>query len=102
METAATPLHWAAWYGCEPVVEALLECGAPIEAGDGTFNSTALQWAAHGAVQGHHSYSGHHAIVERLLKAGASTDTVDRPTGDIRIDALLEGKCGSELLNDDL
>ena len=91
-EMGGTPLHWAAWYGCEPVVEALLERGAPIEAGDGTFNSTALQWAAHGAVQGHHSYSGHHAIVERLLKAGASTDTVDRPTGDIRIDALLEGK----------
>ena len=55
METSATPLHWAAWYGCEPVVEALLERGAPIE-------------------------------------AGVSTDTVDRPTGDSRIDALLEGK----------
>ena len=55
LETAATPLHWAAWYGCEPLVEALLERGAPIE-------------------------------------AGVSTDTVDRPTGDSRIDALLEGK----------
>lgn len=88
-EMGGTPLHWAAWYGCEPAVAALMEREAPLEIGDGTFGSPPLNWAIHGAVHGHGSYGGHHAIIEGFLKAGASTDKVERPTGDSRIDALL-------------
>jgi ankyrin repeat protein len=91
-EMGGTPLHWAAWYGCEPAVVTLIEQEAPIEAEDGTFGSTPLQWAIHGSIHGHHSYGDHYAIVERLLNAGVRTEGLDRPTGDSRIDALLEGK----------
>jgi len=46
----STPLHWAAWKGHAPVVEALLDAGANIQAHNENYHwgTTPLHAAAHG------------------------------------------------------
>jgi ankyrin repeat protein len=67
-----TPLHHAAWLGNAPMVRLLIGLGAPIDASDAQFGSTALGWAAHGST--HHEGAGADpvACVEALLDAGAA------------------------------
>ncbi len=66
-----TPLHRAAWRGHAEAVRALLELGAPVNARDATYGSSALGWAAHGA--GHFRNHGDFiATIDALLDAGAT------------------------------
>ena len=88
-EENATPLHWAAWYGCTNAVNLLLERGAPLEATGSNHGGTPLGWACHGAAHGHHSYGGHLALIRRLLDAGADRSQVSLPTGNRQIDELM-------------
>ncbi len=67
-----TPLHWAAWYGYRDMVRLLLEHGALLEVTCKDFGSTPLGWAAHGSRHCNNPQGDYVAVVEDLLKAGAS------------------------------
>lgn len=88
-EENATPLHWAAWYGCTNAVNFLLERGAPLEATGSKHGGTPLGWACHGGAHGHHSYGGHVALIRRLLEVGADRTQVSLPSGNRQIDELI-------------
>jgi ankyrin repeat protein len=67
-----TPLHWAAWHGNRPMVEAILGHSPPLEDRENDFKSSPLQWAIHGSKYGWHRDSGDYlGVVEALLAAGA-------------------------------
>ena len=44
-ETGATPLHYAALYGQQPIVRMLVQKGAPINSADKEFGATPTGWA---------------------------------------------------------
>lgn len=69
----STPLHWAAWKGHAPIVEALLDAGAAIDAENqnGHWGSTPLHAAAHG---------NQRAAAELLIQRGANVNA-RRPDG---------------------
>ncbi|CAN5714749.1 hypothetical protein BH11ARM2_BH11ARM2_34470 [soil metagenome] len=62
-----TPLHWAAWKGHAPIVEALLDAGADIGAHseNGHWGTTPLHAAAHG---------NQRAAAEVLIRRGADVN----------------------------
>ena len=82
-----TALHWAAWMGHAGVVDALLARGAPLEAVN-RYGGTPLGATVWSAV-----HAGREVdrlpVIERLLAAGARVDTVEYPSGDARIDAMI-------------
>jgi ankyrin repeat protein len=68
----ATPLHWAAFHGNCEMLNAILPFGPPLEATDGDFKGTPLDWAIHGSEHGWYAQTGDYAaIVEVLINAGA-------------------------------
>ena len=68
-----TPLHWAAWHGNHPMVEAILAHQPPLELCDDDFKSTPLGWALHGSVKSWQRENGDYiATVAALLRAGAA------------------------------
>lgn len=73
-----TVLHAAAYAGSVEIVRFLLSRGADVEARDGQWRSTSLEWAIIGSGQRHRSDSGANWVdtVRALLDAGASTDAV--------------------------
>jgi ankyrin repeat protein len=69
---AGTPLHHAAWLGEAGLVRVLLDLGAPVDAKDRQFGSSALGWTAHGSSNYSGAGADHPAVVSLLLDAGAS------------------------------
>jgi ankyrin repeat protein len=77
-ELGATPLHTAAYAGSAGVAALLLHRGADLEATDGNWNSTPLDWALVGSGERPDTNPAADWIrtVEVLLDAGASTADV--------------------------
>jgi ankyrin repeat protein len=77
-EDGGTALHAAAYAGSAEVVDLLLSRGADLEALDTSWNSTPLDWAIVGS--GFHPDANPGAdwvrTVDRLIRAGASTDGI--------------------------
>ena len=67
-----TPLHHAAWRGRVEVTRALLAAGAPVDARDRTYGSSPLAWAAHGSANCRSADDDYLAVVDLLLRAGAT------------------------------
>ena len=69
-----TGLHGAAMGGHAAIVRRLLECQAPVDAVENTFNGTPLHWALHGwsnAAVGS-ARDRYHEVVALLVRAGAN------------------------------
>jgi len=68
-----TGLHGAATGGYVDTVELLLKWRAPLDARDDSFDATPLGWALYGWSEGevHDPRADYHAVVERLVDAGA-------------------------------
>jgi ankyrin repeat protein len=85
--TGTGAFHWAADRGQLDVVRLLLRHQAPLETRN-MHGGTVLGGAVWSAV--HEPRPQHASIIEELLKAGADPKAVDRPTGDPRIDSILD------------
>jgi hypothetical protein len=73
-EDGATALHHAAYHGHADLVELLLARGAAVDPRERTYDGTPLEWAVYGwATRGTRegAESDHHAVVARLVRAGA-------------------------------
>lgn len=79
---AGTALHHAAWRGNVPLVELLLEEGAPVNARDREFGSSPLAWAAHGSANFRSADAEYGAIIERLIAAGARLESAYNKAGE--------------------
>ncbi|MFD2082600.1 Ankyrin repeat-containing protein [Actinopolymorpha cephalotaxi] len=82
-----TALHWAVVNGHLEVVDLLLARKAPLEDAENYHHSTVLGvavWAVDNATHPHRW-----EILERVLAAGARTDSVVLPTGNDSVDELL-------------
>lgn len=73
-EDGATALHHAAYHGHAELVTLLLARGAPVDPRERTHGGTPLEWAVYGwatrATDGRGAEGDHHAVVERLVRAG--------------------------------
>jgi ankyrin repeat protein len=83
-----TGLHWAVIGGQLEIIRLLLERGAPLEATN-AYGGTALGQALWSAANGDHRIN-YVPIVETLLAAGARVDAVPYPTGNARLDEVLQ------------
>jgi len=79
--------HWAANRGNLATVEMLIEREVPLETRN-SYGGTVLGTAVWSAI--HEPRPDHPAILEALIRAGASLETVDYPTGDKRVDEVLQ------------
>jgi ankyrin repeat protein len=77
-EDGGTALHAAAYAGSAEVVDLLLSRGADLEAVDTSWNSTPLDWAIVGSGFQPDANPGADWVrtVDRLIRAGASTDVI--------------------------
>ncbi len=86
-----SPLHNAAWGGYADLVDLLIERGHAVDRRDPNHDGTPLNWAIHCCtVDGRHPEGEYGRVVEALIEAGAPWDPAIYPTGDRRIDAVLE------------
>jgi hypothetical protein len=68
----ATALHWGAFHGHSELVGELLRADPPLEARDGEFQGTPLDWALYGSLHGWRRAEGdYEATVAALIAAGA-------------------------------
>ncbi|MEP7326613.1 MAG: ankyrin repeat domain-containing protein [Gemmatimonadota bacterium] len=81
-------LHVAAWRGVASTMKLLIERGAPVNAPDGK-GRTPLMLAVSATVSSYWTHRRTPEAVQALLAAGASTDGVGYPSGDVEVDALL-------------
>jgi ankyrin repeat protein len=84
----STALHSAAWRMWPETVKLLIEWGAPVNARDGK-GRTALMLAVKACVDSYWKRRRTPESVEALLKAGASLDGIDSPSGYEKVDELL-------------
>jgi ankyrin repeat protein len=88
-DLGGTALHWACWKGYADIVEILLAHGASLTIEDQQFHGTPPGWYGHG-VHNCNEPGGDYVQVARLLiAAGATIPTVDLPTGQPELDAVL-------------
>lgn len=67
-----TALHWAAWHGNLPMVEAILAAGADVHDKQNDYAGTPLGWAIHASEHGWDIKGGDYAgTAEALLAAGS-------------------------------
>lgn len=86
----STALHVAAWKAMHGTVQFLIEKGANINAKDGR-RRTPLMLAVRACTDSYWVYRRKTTSIESLLRAGASTEGIDLPTGYDEADALLKG-----------
>ncbi len=84
----STALHVAAWRAWHGAVKLLIERGAPIDAPDGD-GRTALALAVRACVNSYWAYRRSPESVGALLRAGASADAAEFPSGYADVDELL-------------
>ncbi|MBV9481588.1 MAG: ankyrin repeat domain-containing protein [Acidobacteria bacterium] len=71
-EMGETALHFAAWHGNTEMLKELIVRHPPLEAKDGRFSNTPLQWALRGSSHSWERHKGDYAEAIRiLLQAGA-------------------------------
>jgi ankyrin repeat protein len=70
-ESGSTPLHVAAWHGHVDMVRLLLDNGAPVNARDATYNTSALAWAADGSKNCRLADDDYCIVITALIDAGA-------------------------------
>ena len=87
----ATPLHWAAYHGNPEMLQTVLQHNPPIDAKDGQYQGTAMDWLIHGALNPWRGIStGRYDECARLLlDAGAELDEASLPTGNEHLDEVL-------------
>jgi hypothetical protein len=86
-----SPLHNAAWGGYGDLVDLLIERCAPVEVCDPQFQATPLGFALHCCLEdGRHPEGEYGRVVHSLIQAGSPWDPSIYPTGDARIDDVLE------------
>jgi hypothetical protein len=84
----STSLHVAAWRGWPQAVKELIAHGADVNVHDGK-GRTALQLAVRACVDSYWRRRRSLEWIEPLLTAGASTDSIEIPTGYDEADELL-------------
>jgi ankyrin repeat protein len=84
----STALHVAAWKAHPPTVKLLIGRGGPVDALDGK-GRTALALAVRACVDSYWTQRRSPESVEALLRAGASIEGVDSPSGYAEVDELL-------------
>ena len=84
-----TGLHWAAGNGRLDVVELLTERGAPLETRN-RWGGTVLDSTIFFALQHPADWPSYATVLERLITAGADIGAATYPTGNERVDELLE------------
>lgn len=84
--TGLNALHWAANRGRLETVRLLIGRGAPLETRS-MYGGTALETAVWSAI--HEPRPAHVQIIEELLRAGASLNSVEYPTGHREVDEIL-------------
>jgi ankyrin repeat protein len=84
----STALHVAAWRARPATLHLLIERGAPIDTPDGK-GRTPLALAVRACVDSYWTDRRTPESVEALLRAGASPDNVDYPSGYDEVDRLL-------------
>ena len=88
MRTGLNAFHWSANRGQVSTVELLIKHNCPLESLN-AYGGTVLGCAVWSAI--HESKPQHLEVIESLLRAGANTDFVACPTGNDRIDNLIQG-----------
>ena len=85
-----TPLHNAAWCGNAELVELLIAVGHPLDIKDPQFGATPIGWAIYSCLEAkRHPEDLFPRVVELLLRAGASFDKKNYPTGHEGVDGVL-------------
>ena len=85
---SSTALHSAAWRAWPSTVKLLIDRGAPVNVLDGK-GRTALMLAVRACVDSYWKQRRTPESVEALLKAGATVDGVEYPSGYAEVDELL-------------
>ena len=86
-----SPLHNAAWAGSADLVDLLIARGHPVDLVDPTYNATPLGFAIYDCtVEKRHPEGEFGRVVKSLLDAGSPWDAAIYPTGDARIDEVLQ------------
>jgi ankyrin repeat protein len=85
----STALHVAAWKAWHRTVKLLIERGSPVNARDGR-GRTPLALAVRACVDSYWTHRRSPESVAALLRAGASTEGIDLPTGYAEVDELLK------------
>lgn len=88
--TGMNAFHWAANRGQLETVRLLIERSAPLEAKN-MYGGTVLGCAVWSAI--YEPKADHAAIVEALLQAGAQIEAAGYPTGNTKIDEVLQRYC---------
>jgi hypothetical protein len=86
-KTGLDAIHWAANRGQLGTVQFLLSNNVPLETRN-MYGSTVLGMAVWSSL--HEPRPDHLQIIDKLLAAGASLDGIEFPTGNDRIDAVLQ------------
>jgi ankyrin repeat protein len=86
-----SPLHNAAWAGSADLVDLLIERGHPVDLVDPTYNATPLGFAIYDCtVEKRHPEGEFGRVAESLIEAGSPWDALVYPSGDERIDMVIE------------
>jgi ankyrin repeat protein len=88
-DMGATALHWACWKGYADLVKLLLDHGASLTIEDQQFHGTPPGWFAHGLHSCDERVGDYPQVARLLIAAGATIPSVDLPTGDAGVDAVL-------------
>lgn len=77
--SGATALHWAAWHGNAAMVRELLRHAPEVNARDGEFDLSPLDWADHGADHSWHRATGDYPGVRAALAGAGGTSRRVQP-----------------------
>ena len=92
---SSTALHVAAWRARHATVKLLIERGASVDLADGE-GRTPLSLAVRACVDSYWTHLRSPESVDALLRAGASADGVDFPSGYAEVDDLLQRRRRSD------